>query len=43
MAFELINPKGLEKPVGYSHVASVTVGSLLFASPAHAQPSPWSK
>ena len=26
MSFELINPQGLEKPVGYAHVAKVTSG-----------------
>ena len=28
MAFELINPPGLENPVGYSHVAKISSGSI---------------
>ncbi len=28
MAFELINPPGLENPVGYSHVAKILSGSI---------------
>jgi len=27
MSFELINPLGLEKPVGYSHLAKITSGT----------------
>lgn len=30
MAYELINPAGLEKPVGYSHVAKITSGTLVY-------------
>ena len=29
MAFELLNPAGLEKPVGYAHVARITSGTLV--------------
>ncbi|HYA29185.1 MAG TPA: RidA family protein [Acidobacteriota bacterium] len=29
MAFELINPKGLESPVGYAHVAKITGGTVV--------------
>ena len=29
MPFELINPGGLESPVGYSHVAKITGGTLV--------------
>lgn len=29
MAFELLNPKGLERPVGYSHLAVITGGKLV--------------
>ena len=29
MAFELINPKGLEAPVGYAHVAKITGGAVV--------------
>jgi enamine deaminase RidA (YjgF/YER057c/UK114 family) len=29
MAFELINPAGLESPVGYSHVAKLTGGTVV--------------
>lgn len=32
MPFELLNPVGLEKPVGYSHVARVTSGKLVFVA-----------
>ncbi len=32
MPFELLNPDGLEKPVGYSHVAMVTGGRLVFVA-----------
>ena len=28
MPFDLINPKGLESPVGYAHVAKITGGTL---------------
>lgn len=30
MPFELINPPGLEKPVGYAHVAKITSGKLAY-------------
>ena len=30
MSFELLNPAGLEKPVGYAHVAKITSGKLLY-------------
>ncbi len=30
MSFELINPQGLEKPVGYTHVAKITSGKLAY-------------
>ncbi len=30
MPFELINPLGLEKPVGYAHVAKITSGKLAY-------------
>jgi enamine deaminase RidA (YjgF/YER057c/UK114 family) len=29
MPFELINPAGLERPVGYAHVAKITGGSVV--------------
>jgi enamine deaminase RidA (YjgF/YER057c/UK114 family) len=29
MPFELINPDGLERPVGYAHVAKVTGGTVI--------------
>jgi enamine deaminase RidA (YjgF/YER057c/UK114 family) len=29
MAFELIDPKGLEVPVGYAHVAKITGGTVV--------------
>ena len=29
MAFELLNPKGLEPPVGYAHVAKITSGTIV--------------
>ena len=29
MPFELINPKGLEAPVGYAHVAKITAGTVV--------------
>ncbi len=32
MPFELLNPAGLENPVGYSHVAKVTSGKIVFVA-----------
>jgi enamine deaminase RidA (YjgF/YER057c/UK114 family) len=32
MSFELLNPKGLERPVGYAHVAKVTGGSIVYVA-----------
>ena len=29
MPFELLNPAGLEKPVGYAHVAKITSGKII--------------
>ena len=29
MGFELINPVGLEKPVGYAHLAKITGGTIV--------------
>jgi enamine deaminase RidA (YjgF/YER057c/UK114 family) len=29
MPFELINPSGLETPVGYAHVAKLTGGTIV--------------
>jgi enamine deaminase RidA (YjgF/YER057c/UK114 family) len=29
MAFELLNPGGLEKPVGYAHIAKITSGKIV--------------
>ncbi len=29
MPFELVNPRGLEAPVGYSHVAKISDGKLV--------------
>jgi enamine deaminase RidA (YjgF/YER057c/UK114 family) len=29
MSFELIDPQGLEKPVGYAHVAKITGGKIV--------------
>ena len=29
MSFELINPDGLESPVGYAHVAKITGGTII--------------
>ncbi|MGN6720385.1 MAG: RidA family protein [Candidatus Binatia bacterium] len=29
MGFQLINPAGLEKPVGYAHVAKITGGNIV--------------
>jgi enamine deaminase RidA (YjgF/YER057c/UK114 family) len=30
MSIELLNPSGLERPVGYAHVAKVTSGKIVF-------------
>jgi enamine deaminase RidA (YjgF/YER057c/UK114 family) len=32
MSFELLNPAGLEKPVGYAHVAKITSGRLVYVA-----------
>lgn len=32
MPFELLNPVGLERPVGYSHVAKVSAGKIVFVA-----------
>jgi enamine deaminase RidA (YjgF/YER057c/UK114 family) len=32
MSFELLNPAGLEKPVGYAHVAKITSGTLVYVA-----------
>ena len=32
MPFELINPNGLERPLGYSHVAKVTGGAVVYVA-----------
>ena len=32
MPFELINPNGLEKPVGYAHVAKITGGKIVYVA-----------
>ena len=32
MSFELLNPSGLEKPVGYAHVAKITSGKIVFVA-----------
>ena len=32
MSFELLNPAGLEKPIGYAHVAKITSGKLLYVA-----------
>jgi enamine deaminase RidA (YjgF/YER057c/UK114 family) len=32
MPFELLNPKGLEPPVGYAHVAKVTGGNIVYVA-----------
>lgn len=32
MPFDLINPAGLERPVGYSHVAKVTSGTIVYVA-----------
>ena len=32
MPVELLNPKGLERPIGYAHVAKVTGGSIVYVA-----------
>ena len=32
MPFELLNPQGLEKPVGYAHVAKITGGKIVYVA-----------
>ena len=32
MPFELLNPKGLERTVGYAHVAKVTGGNIVYVA-----------
>jgi enamine deaminase RidA (YjgF/YER057c/UK114 family) len=32
MPFELLNPAGLERPVGYAHVAKVTGGQVVYVA-----------
>ncbi len=32
MPFELLNPKGLERPLGYAHVAKVTGGNIVYVA-----------
>lgn len=32
MSFELLNPSGLERPVGYSHVAKISSGRIVFVA-----------
>jgi enamine deaminase RidA (YjgF/YER057c/UK114 family) len=32
MPFELLNPEGLERPVGYAHVAKVTGGQMIYVA-----------
>jgi enamine deaminase RidA (YjgF/YER057c/UK114 family) len=32
MPFELLNPKGLERPVGYAHVAKVSGGNIVYVA-----------
>ena len=32
MSFDLLNPTGLEKPTGYSHVATVRSGRIVFVA-----------
>jgi enamine deaminase RidA (YjgF/YER057c/UK114 family) len=32
MPFELVNPKGLERPVGYAHVATVSGGKVVYVA-----------
>jgi hypothetical protein len=33
MPFELVNPQGLERPIGYAHVAKVSEGDRLRRRP----------
>ncbi|MBI2210048.1 MAG: RidA family protein [Deltaproteobacteria bacterium] len=32
MAFELLNPVGLERPVGYAHVAKISSGKIIYVA-----------
>lgn len=32
MSFELLNPDGLERPVGYSHVAKIISGKIVYVA-----------
>lgn len=32
MPFELLNPAGLEKPVGYAHVAKISSGKIVYVA-----------
>ena len=32
MSFELINPAGLERPVGYSHIAKILSGKIVYVA-----------
>jgi len=32
MPFELLNPSGLERPIGYSHVAKIASGKIVFVA-----------
>src|SRR5215813_7648285 len=32
MSFALLNPQGLERPVGYAHVAKITSGTLVYVA-----------
>ena len=32
MPFELLNPRGLERPVGYSHLAKITSGTIVYVA-----------
>ncbi len=32
MSFELLNPNGLEEPVGYAHVAKINSGKLVYVA-----------
>jgi enamine deaminase RidA (YjgF/YER057c/UK114 family) len=32
MSFELLNPSGLEQPVGYAHVAMITSGKIVYVA-----------
>ena len=32
MSFELINPTGLERPVGYAHVAKISSGKIIYVA-----------